>query len=197
MKNRSYENAVSAIKERRFNDALDILDDLLQNEPSNPIFISERGVVHFHMGDKQKSLKDMDFAIELDVNNPYRYSSRAYIKGHYRMFEEAISDYQKAIELDPDDAIALNNLGLIQEQMGYHSKALENFKKADALQGIKSKLGNTDQGIEGKELYPRNIQREINDENDTKSLGSILKTLFSKKGFNSYLRFISSGFKET
>lgn len=192
-----FESAVNHLKNNRLDKALGILNELLRESPNNSDYYSERGVVYFHLKKKKLSLSDMDKAVEIDPTNPYRYSSRAYIRGHYRMFEEAIADYQKAIEIDPEDSIALNNLGLIQEQMGFHHKAIENFKKADQIEGIDLKHGNKNQGIKGEELSPRNIQKEINEERKNASFSNTIKSVFSKEGFNSYLKFIKSGFKQT
>lgn len=188
--------AVDHLKSNRLDQSLQILNELVTEFPLDSNYISERGVVYFHLNKKKLALKDMDKAIDLDQMNPYRYSSRAYIRGHYRMFEEAIADYQKAIELDPDDAIALNNLGLIQEQMGYHHKAIENFKKADHLQGVELKHGYNNQGISGEELTPRNIQKEINQSQEESNMSNTIKSVFSKEGFRSYLKFVKSGFKK-
>lgn len=194
--NQKFQLAVEHLKSNRLEKALELMNELIADSPNQSDYYSERGVIFFHMNKKKLALKDMDKAVEIDLENPYRYSSRAYIRGHYRMFEEAISDYQKAIELDPDDAIALNNLGLIQEQMGYHHKAIENFKKADASQGINLKHGYNNQGIKGQELTPRNIQKEINEELKNESLTNTIKSILSREGFQSYLKFLKSGFKK-
>jgi Flp pilus assembly protein TadD len=139
----------------------------------------------------------MDEAIRLQPLKSYRYSSRAYIRGHVGMVKKAIDDYRKAIELDPDDAIAHNNLGLLEEKLGYIEQSQRRFKLADELINQDGNRGRQDQEILGKALEGRNIQKEIEAERSSQSVWSVMKSLSSKEGRGSFLRFLKSGFKQT
>lgn len=194
MKNK-FEQGVQFLKAAEFAKALDIFDELILNEPDKAHYYSERGVVHFHMSSKHRSLKDMDKAIDLEPFKSYRYSSRAYIRGHYGMLEDAIQDYKKAIDLDPEDAVAHNNLGLLLEQRGYKKYANVSFKKADELAEIAEKKGRTDIGVRGEEIEFKNLQKEIDEAQETQSLRGELKKLFTKEGRASFFQFLKSGFK--
>jgi tetratricopeptide (TPR) repeat protein len=141
------------------------------------------------------ALADMDKAVEMEPKKSYRYSSRAYIKGSFGRTVEAIADYKIAIQLDPEDAIAHNNLGLLEEQLGYKDKAKLSFKNADQLAGIN--IGREDLGLEGEEIPARNIQKEIEEEREKTTLWSTIKSLNSKEGKASFVRFVKSGFKKT
>ena len=100
------------------------------------------------------------------------------------------------MELDPDDAIALNNLGLLEEQLGYMQKAQERFKQADALNNLLD-----DSGITLPEPpQPRNIQREINQEEVEKATPGatwreVRKALTNKEDWKAFMRFVSRGFR--
>ncbi|MGQ3013219.1 MAG: tetratricopeptide repeat protein [Flavobacteriales bacterium] len=118
--------------------ALGHMEQALFFEPGNANYISEMGVVHFHLKNRDLSLYHMDKALELEPKNPYRYSSRAYIRSSFGMVQEAIADYEKAVALDPEDSVAYNNLGLLQEQAGWNDKAQMNYRQADALEGLKN-----------------------------------------------------------
>lgn len=190
-----FQEGVDLLRSGELKSALNIFNRLIDVEPSNADYWSERGVVYFHLNERKNALIDMDKAVALQPHKSYRYSSRAYIRGHYKMLKEAISDYEKAIELDPSDAIAHNNLGLVQEQMGYMNKAKKNFSTSDEL--LKETGGRTDLGIEGPEVKARNIQKEIDEEKKENNIWKELKTLSSKEGRSSFLRFVQSGFKKT
>ncbi|MEX2380222.1 MAG: tetratricopeptide repeat protein [Vicingaceae bacterium] len=192
---KKYNKGVELLKAEKFDEALQLFNELLKEFPKNADYWSERGVVYFHMQKKSEALADMNKALELQPKKSYRYSSRAYILGHFGQTKAAIADYQKAIELDPEDAIAHNNLGLLEEQLGYKEKAQSRFTKADELD--KKSFGKTDRGIEGEPIDARNIQKEINAEKADKSLWSTLKSIGTKEGLSSFVKFIKSGFKET
>jgi len=190
-----FKKGVDFLKAAEYSKALAIFNGLIVEEPNNAHYYSERGVAYFHMSSKRLSLEDMDKAIELEPSKSYRYSSRAYIRGHYGMLEEAIQDYEKAIKLDPEDAVAHNNLGLLLEQRGYKKYANVSFKKADELAGISGKKGRTDIGVRGEEIEFKNLQKEIDEEKETQSLGGEIKKLFTKEGRASFFQFLKSGFK--
>lgn len=189
-----FDKGVGLLRSGNLKKALDIFDDLVKREPENADYWSERGVVYFHLNQKKESLLNMDEAVKLQANKSYRYSSRAYIRGHYKMTKEAIADYEKAIELDPEDAIAQNNLGLLQEQLGYKKEAKKRFEIADNL--MEDPKGRMNLGIQGEQLKARNIQKEIDEEKRNQSLWNELKSIVTKEGRASFLKFIKSGFKK-
>lgn len=190
---KKFEKGVELLRASEYDKALKLFSELIGAEPNNADYWSERGVVHFHLGNKTEALSDMNKAVDLQPEKPYRYSSRAFIKGHYKMTDSAIGDYEKAIELDPEDAVAQNNLGLLQEQLGYKKEAKKRFDIADDLAGVQK--GNTDQGIAGHEIEARNIQKELDAEKTNQSLWGELKALGTKEGRDSFRKFVKSGFK--
>jgi tetratricopeptide (TPR) repeat protein len=116
-----------------FNEALGDFEILINNDPFNPSFITDRAIVLHLLKRNDESLSELDRAVNLDPKNPYRYSSRAFIKDRIGDLKGAISDYEKSIELDPEDAIAYNNLGIILEKSGNQDKAKKHYKLADEL----------------------------------------------------------------
>jgi len=195
---KKYEHGIELLKSSKYEEAMQLFESLVKQYPQEASYISERGVVHFHLGNIEAAIKDMNKAVELEPLKPYRYSSRAYILGHAGMTKKAIEDYQKAIELDPEDAVAYNNLGLLEEKLGYEEKAKRRFEIADSLVKDQGIGGRSDQEILGKALEGRNIQKEIDDENkEEPKLWNVLKSIGSKEGRESFGRFIRSGFKQT
>lgn len=151
---------------------------------------SERAVAYFHRNMLKESLADMNRAQELEPRKPYRYSSRAYIKDAMGDTAGAIEDYKIAVKLDPEDAVAHNNLGLLEEKLGHMAQAKAMFDLADAL--AKNESGSDDPA----DYMPKNIQREIEQEKNKKSVGSEVINVFrSKEGFKEFLSFIRNGLK--
>ena len=177
-------------------EAGDWYNKALTASPSNPDIYNDRAVCYFHQGRKRDALADLDYAVQLQPNYGYRYASRAYLKSALKDIDGAIADYQKAVELDPEDAIALNNLGLLEEQLGYMQKAQERFTQADALNHLLD-----DSGVTLPEPpQPRNIQRELNQENAEKAAPGatwreMRNTLTKKEDWKAFVRFVSRGFR--
>ncbi len=193
--------AIALLKEQKYKAAGELLSKAITEYPDSAELISERGVLHLHLGNKQEALQDMDKAVELQPQNSYRYSSRAYTKDRFGDTEGAIEDYQVAVNLDPEDDIAHNNLGLLQEKLGYIDKAKRNFEKADRLNqertGKSSVDGRHNHELEGEKITPRNIQREIEAERKLQKTFTqqVLSVFTDKKERDSFFQFIKSGFK--
>ncbi|UII30951.1 tetratricopeptide repeat protein [Fulvivirga ulvae] len=128
-----YNRAKSRFKLRKFEEALGDFSKLIEQEPQNAFYFSERAVAYHLSGDNKKALEDLDQAVILEPNKPFRYSSRAFIRERAGDLKGAIEDYEKTIALDPEDAIAFNNKGLVEEKLGYKEKALKSFENADRL----------------------------------------------------------------
>ena len=174
------------------------------SEEENPSLYSERGVIWYYLQDKNKSLSDMNYAVDIDAQNPYRYSSRAYIKDWIGDIEGAIKDYEKAVDLDPEDSIAYNNLGLLQEKLGYADKAKSNYQRADQIAGVDELLEKNRK--EQKELHDMDVERgkagqdaaslEPGSARSQLSIFALLRTTFgTRSGMKEYLDFIRNGFK--
>jgi Flp pilus assembly protein TadD len=182
--------AIDAYSSKDFENAVYWYSRAISVSPDEAELYSERAVAYFHRKMLKESLADMDKAQALEPKKPYRYSSRAYIKDAMGDTQGAVEDYRIAIQLDPEDAVAHNNLGLLEEKLGHMAQAKAMFDLADAL--AKNESGSDDPA----DYRPKNIQREINQEQSEKSMSSeVLNVFRSKEGFKEFLSFIRNGFK--
>lgn len=133
MNNAFYLKALDKIKEGKLAEAVLFLDKAIEEEPKNPVYVSERGVCYLNLGQLGRALEDMNQSVKLEPNYSYRYASRAFVKDRMGDIEGGIADYEIAVKLDPEDAIALNNLGMLQEKLGYKKDSERSFKKADSI----------------------------------------------------------------
>lgn len=182
--------ALDAYRGKDFENAVYWYSRAISLSPEDAELYSERAVAYFHRKMLKESLADMNKAQELEPKKPYRYSSRAYIRDSMGDTEGAIEDYRIAIELDPEDSVAHNNLGLLEEKLGHTAQAKAMFYLADAL--AKNESGSDDPA----DYMPKNIQKEIEQENTKKSVGSeVLNVFRSKEGFREFISFIRKGLK--
>lgn len=192
-----WNQAQNYIKEGKFDLAMKLLNQAIEVEPRNANLLSERAVVFFHLGDKERALKELDYCVLLEPNNPYRYSSRAYVKADMRDLKGAIADYEKCVQIDPLDAIAYNNLGLLLESQGRMEQAKRNFDKADSLEGVLKDRGidlPAENNSSDKEI--QSLDARLESENEKSTTWSIIKgTLTDRKMFREYIQFMKNGFR--
>lgn len=193
---KTWNQAQNYIKDSKFDKALKLLDQILEVNPKNANVLSERAVVFFHLGNKERALKELDYCVLLEPTNPYRYSSRAYIKASLKDISGAIEDYEKCVQLDPDDAIAYNNMGLLLESQGRMKQAKRNFDRADELEGVLKERGIDLPKEEGMVEQKDNSDESVEKQEKISSTWSIVKgTLTDRNLFREYISFLRNGFK--
>lgn len=206
MENNHWKQALELGKEQKWSEALVQYELALKDLPENPDLLHDHGVCLFQLGRGFEAMNELNKAALYQPDYSYRYSSRAWIKTALKDYDGALEDYKKAIELDPEDAIAMNNLGMLEEQLGYHKEAKERFQVADELQGILHKNGiatpvaEEDLIIPPKQANPNPQQHETAPQPEVtleqkESVGNIISSIFTKKGFNEFIGFVRNGFK--
>lgn len=206
MENIHWKQALEFGKEQKWTEALELYGKALKELPENPDLLHDHGVCLFQLGRGFEAMNELNKAALYQPDYSYRYSSRAWIKTALKDYEGALTDYKKAIELDPEDAIAMNNLGMLEEQLGYHKEAKERFQVADELQGILHKNGIAapvaEEDLilpppsENTTAAPTPVEQVVSASEETKeSVGNVLSSIFTKKGFNEFIGFIRNGFK--
>jgi Flp pilus assembly protein TadD len=181
--------AIEAYQSKDFENAVYWYSRAISVSPDDAELYSERGVAYYHRNMLKESLEDMNRAQELQPEKPYRYSSRAYIRDAMGDTKGAVEDYKIAVKLDPEDAVAHNNLGLLEEKLGHVSQAKALFDLADAL-------AKNEGGGNPEDYRPKNIQKEIDQEEKSKTFGKEVASVFTtKEGFKEFLSFVRNGFK--
>lgn len=193
MQNIHYKRGEEALKNKKFEQALNLFSKAIEVEPDNAAIFGERAICYLNLNKFNMALLDLDMAVSLQPNYGYRYASRAFVKNYIKDFDGALKDYEKAIELDPDDDISRNNIGLVQEQLGYHKKAKKNFEIADNVSKTK----------QGFSSLPKPGDVKVNNENtkepsetEYNSIFHVVKKMFTDKNvFKEFVDFIKNGFK--
>ena len=195
MQNIHYKRGEEALKNKKFDQALDLFSKAIEMEPNNAAIFGERAICYLNLDKINLALFDLDTAVSLQPDYGYRYASRAFVKNYIKDFDGALKDYEKAIELDPEDDISRNNIGLVQEQLGYHKKAQKNFEIADNVSKSKQSFSSLPK--------PGQVKTHVEDENQNafseteyKSIFQVIKKMFTdKKVFKEFIDFIKNGFK--
>ncbi len=137
----AYSYLATVLKEqRRFREAVDVLRDGLEHNPSSYKIISTYGILLVEVGQYDAAIEILGQGLALIDYDPetWNYLGVAYwSKGDY---ENALGAYQKALSLDSNYSIVFNNLGSLYlsrfnklKNPSDYRNALQNFKKAIEL----------------------------------------------------------------
>ena len=130
----AYQNLVSAhIAQKEFDKAIDICNQIIKVNGSNPEHYVRRGVAFRHLEQWDNAVADFSKAIELKNDHLPALGSRGfvyYLRGEYA---EAVKDFDAIIKVNPNDVMAYNNRGYNSFLAGDCKSALTDFDKAISL----------------------------------------------------------------
>ena len=107
----------------------------------------QRGEIWRLKGDLDKSLADLNKAVELNPSSPVSLSYRGETLRRMGKLPAALDDFNKSIRLVPDAIIAYTGRGLTYEDMGNSTAAIADFQKALTFSGdLDGSLGHDAQG---------------------------------------------------
>ncbi|MFT7344795.1 MAG: tetratricopeptide (TPR) repeat protein [Lentimonas sp.] len=201
--NTLHENAYQNLHDRKFETALQLFNQCIEENPDQAVLHSERGVVFLQLKNKEACLADLDKSVELQPDYAYRFASRGHAKDFFGDIEGAIDDYETATELDPNDAIIYNNLGLLLEKKGKMHLAQSHFERSDKLRKQEDSLQNI---IEAEDEAKSTIikeeveipVKETFEETSGSNQGTkseLLKFFSNKSQWKELISYIKNGFK--
>lgn len=115
----------------RLTDAKEMLDRALIEQPDNPRFLYDRGLVTAIMGRLEEHEQDMRRLIEIEPENAHAYNALGYtLADKTDRLDEALRLISRALELRPDDPFILDSIGWVHFRLGNHKQAIGYLKHA-------------------------------------------------------------------
>ncbi|NJN86656.1 MAG: tetratricopeptide repeat protein [Leptolyngbyaceae cyanobacterium SL_7_1] len=114
--------------------ALADLTEAIQQNPSSPQALYQRGNVRFELGDRQGAIADYTQVLKLDPNFTAAYVNRGNVRADLGDEQGAETDYTEAIQLDPNLAEAYLNRCLSRSNLQNHREAITDCTQAINLQ---------------------------------------------------------------
>lgn len=113
-----------------YNQALPVLDKIIEKDPENKVAYNMRGIVRLETGQTKLALKDFNFSVGLDSSDYRSLYNRG--NAHYlqQNFDLAIQDYDKALRLDPKVADIYINRGNALVQLENYNQAILDYQFA-------------------------------------------------------------------
>ena len=115
-----YEEGVNYHKERKYKEAVQAFDKVIELNPNYSIAYNGRGNARKNLGEYQEAIQDFNKAIELNPNYSMAYYNRGiakyYLGKNLRDIKELLEDFKKALELDPNNKYAKDGMRSIKKQ---------------------------------------------------------------------------------
>lgn len=118
------------LKRKELQEAREILEELLQEEPDNGDALYNLGMIYTELGDPEKAVKTLQRCIESgqDTANVYVALGYAYTKlGNQNKAKEL---FLSALELDPSNPYALRNLGALYGKEAHYESAIRHLEQS-------------------------------------------------------------------
>ncbi|XP_053451894.1 tetratricopeptide repeat protein 6 [Nycticebus coucang] len=90
-------------------------------------FLTNRGVIHEFMGQRQNAMRDYQAAILLNPKYPLAYFNAGNIYFHHRQFSQASDYFSKALKFDPGNKYVLMNRAAANTLLKKYEEAEEDF----------------------------------------------------------------------
>jgi superkiller protein 3 len=124
----SLQKGLSALKENRFEEALEALTAAEQEHPEDPRVRTFRGIALAQLGKSTEAAAEYQGAIRLDPKYEAAYRNFGFLLWTQRQLERARNTLIHAVELTPDDAFAHYYLGRVYLDSRQYTDALRELK---------------------------------------------------------------------
>lgn len=119
----------SAIEEENTEEAISILDELIEENGEFSLFYVSKGQLEKEIGQKKEAMESFNNAIDTDPENAKAYIERGTLHNDKNSYEDAIEDFTKALELDPENKRAYYNRASAKRSVGEIEGAIEDYTK--------------------------------------------------------------------
>lgn len=119
--------ALKSAQQGNYNEAITLLNQLINRHPHNAVDYNNRGLIYFQSGHIQQALQDYNTALQLNPDLASAYNNRANYYAACGELAAALADYDRAIDLNPRHVRAWINRGITLRDLGEYEQAIENF----------------------------------------------------------------------
>lgn len=130
---KSYQQANQLFYHNRLRDALVVLEEILEQDPSHALALNKIGVIYIHAGEREKARDFFQRAIDADGDCAPALGNKAALLLEDGDEEQAYELFQRAASLEQDNPYILNNLATFHKRRGEMEQYLSLYKKSQRL----------------------------------------------------------------
>jgi len=116
--------------EKRYDAGILAYEDLLKNEPKNPLFMNMIGIAYLNLANYGQAKKYFDRAAKADKTYASAVNNLGMVAYQQKNYRRAIREYQKAVAIDPNQGGTHANLGYAYYKTKKYPEAAAEFRKA-------------------------------------------------------------------
>ncbi len=128
-----YEVAWAFFKTGQPDSALNLLNELIKQNPENTTYRFKKAYILGEMGRDDSAIKAYNEVIELNKNDNVAYNNRGYQYFKKKEYDKALADYNKAIELSPDYYLSYLNRGILYFTIEQYFFCISDMKKVESM----------------------------------------------------------------
>src|SRR5207249_885627 len=121
---------IRAIEMSKFDDAVELLNRILKDNPRSARAYFYRAFSHERLGKRDKAIDDYSEAIKWDSSFPPSYNNRGILYHDRCDYVCAMKDFDRAMKLAPNYASAYNSRGNTHAAMANLELAVVDYSKA-------------------------------------------------------------------
>ena len=126
----NYDKALELHQQKRYNEAFELAENLLKNDPKSSSLLNLLGGISLAMQDIISAKFYFNSCISANPNFVPPYNNLGLIHAGFKEFEKAIEYYKNAVKLDPNFSECFKNLGIAYREINQPHEAIEYFEKA-------------------------------------------------------------------
>ena len=123
-----FSEAVSHHQARRFQQAEELYEEILTQDPSHVEALHLLGLVAYQQGDNPRAIQLISNAISINPHKPHFHFNLGLVQEKEGRLDEAIGAYEKALTLNPSYTEAQSNLGNVFRAQGKLDAAAHAFQ---------------------------------------------------------------------
>jgi tetratricopeptide (TPR) repeat protein len=127
------DDALKLLKSGRLREGMEILENLVGNEPENVNVLYNLGMCYSQLGSIDKSIETLEKCVRLAPHHANALTALAYSYSRKGEYDKAFGKLKIALEIDPDNFFALRNCGAVLGKLGRHEEAIACLEKASQL----------------------------------------------------------------
>lgn len=128
-----YQQAVKFLRKSQYSDAVQVMDDLIKEEPDRPNHYRFRAEILRLWGKLDRARRDYEKMAKIDPTSAVAYNGLAEVNLQAGRYEDAQQAALRAYELAPNEWVAAYNLGMIEDRLEVVQPAIEHLQQALAL----------------------------------------------------------------
>ncbi|CAK8677862.1 unnamed protein product [Clavelina lepadiformis] len=122
--------AVLYMRDRRFPDALECLETVIDRNPRDSAAILNRAITRVFLSDVEGALNDFKQAHSLDPTNAHIFYNRANLYCSLEDFKNAEKDFTAAFDINQSDYLSLKRRADVRGRLGNKKEAIEDYRQS-------------------------------------------------------------------